>query len=242
MEFFLIAAATLALALGGVMTWVAWRIIAENRGREAARVQLLSNLAFPQGPPVAAQLTVADEAGTDAFYSEEAASAAPLFRESAASGVTPRRTVALAAVGILMMLAVATFAWIHGAAPADPPARTSADPAPPARHDQPLELLTLHHSATSAGFVVSGRLRNPVRGEPLRDVVAVVDVFDPDGRVMTSTRVPIGTAALGAGESATFSVALPGAPNIARYRVEFQINGGDPIPHVDLRNGGSKSE
>ena len=65
MEFFLIIAAAAAIALGAAMTWVAWRIISENRGREAARVQLLSNLAFPDGAP-------ATEPSWDEFVSEDA--------------------------------------------------------------------------------------------------------------------------------------------------------------------------
>jgi len=236
MEFLLIAAAVASFVLGGAMTWFAWGVIRENRSREAARVQLLSNLAFPQGPPVAAQLTITDELGSGEFESEAPGMAEGLFGRPPAPGAASRRTVALAVVGLAMMAAVSAFAWMHGASAADSSAPTAAEPRSAAvRHDFPLELLTLYHSVTSAGFVVSGRLRNPVRGAALRDVVAVVDVYDPDGRVVTTARVPIGSSELGAGESATFSVALPGAPNIARYRVEFQVNGHDPIPHVDLR-------
>jgi hypothetical protein len=236
MEFLLIAAAVGSFALGGAMTWFAWGVIRTNRSREAARVQLLSSLAFPQGPPVAAHLSVADELGTDEFGSEDAAPSARLFTESPGSGAVPRRAIALAAVGIVMLAAVTIFTWMHSATSADPVAQPVAGAAPGgAARELPLELLTLHHSATSAGFVVNGKLRNPARGETLHDVVAVVDVFDPGGRVVTTARVPIGSSELGAGESATFSVALPGASSISRYRVEFQINGRDPIPHVDLR-------
>ena len=243
MEWLLIAAAVASFVLGGAMTWFAWGVIRDNRSREAARVQLLSNLAFPQGPPVAAQLSMADEVSADEFESEESSATAGLFVRSPTTGAGSRRTLALAAVGVVMVAAVTTFAWMHGTAPVDSTTEAVTDRTPAAsRHDLPLELLTLHHSVTSAGFVVSGRLRNPARSEPLHDVVAVVDVYDPDGRVVTTARVPIGSSELGAGESATFSVALPGAPNIARYRVEFQVNGHDPIPHVDLRAAGSASK
>ena len=58
MESLLVAAGLASLALGSVMTFIAWRIVRVNRHRESARVQLLSQLAFPgglpSGPPVAA--------------------------------------------------------------------------------------------------------------------------------------------------------------------------------------------
>src|SRR3954468_14434228 len=51
MEPLVIAAGLTSLALGIAMTFIAWRIVRDNRERETARVQLLSELAFPPESP-----------------------------------------------------------------------------------------------------------------------------------------------------------------------------------------------
>jgi len=236
MEFLLIIAAAAALALGGAMTWIAWRIISENRGREAARVQLLSNLRFPDGPPP-------PEPSWDEFVSEDAAapaatSAAPvLFEEPVRSATGSRRTVALAAVGVVMLAVVSTYGWIHGDSAAAPEARSApAAASPAATHETRLDLLALDHRLTPASeFIVNGRVRNPVGGESLRDLIAVVEVFDRSDRVIATVSAPIESSVLRAGESASFSVEAAKVPGIARYRIEFRVNGRDAVPHVDLR-------
>jgi hypothetical protein len=236
MEIFLIVAAAASLALGGAMTWVAWRIISENRGRESARVQLLSNLAFPDGPPP-------PEPSWDEFVSEDAApsaatSAAPaLFDEPVRSAPGSRRAVALAAVGVVMLAAVSTYAWFHGDSAAAPEARSApAAASPSAAHAAHVDLLALDHRLTRRfEFVVNGRVRNPAGGESLRDLIAVVEVFDRSDRVIATVSAPVESSVLRAGESASFSVEASQVPGIARYRIEFRVNGRDAVPHVDLR-------
>ena len=121
----------------------------------------------------------------------------------------------------------------------------AAAPAPPVtRHDRPIELLALDHRTTAAGFVVTGRLRNPAGAEALQSVIAVVEVLDRDGRVLSTASAPLKQAVLKAGESSDFFVAAADAPNVARYRVEFYAKGGEPIPQIDLRRAqvSSRSE
>ena len=52
MDSLLITTGLTLFALGAAMTWFAWSIVRQNRRREAARVALLSDLAFPDGAPV----------------------------------------------------------------------------------------------------------------------------------------------------------------------------------------------
>ena len=63
MEFWILAAGLISLALGGVMTVLAANVIQQNHRREVARTALLSQMAFPGGAPsdaVADPLTDAD--------------------------------------------------------------------------------------------------------------------------------------------------------------------------------------
>ena len=89
-------------------------------------------------------------------------------------------------------------------------------PEPSAHPESRLELLSLDHRTTSAGFVVTGRLRNPPDGASLQNVIAVIDVLDRDGRVLATASAPIKQAVLNAGDSSEFLVAAADAPKVAR--------------------------
>ncbi|MGE5837551.1 MAG: hypothetical protein ACM4AI_23965 [Acidobacteriota bacterium] len=162
-----------------------------------------------------------------------------LFREPEKSGAASRRSIALAAVFIVMTILVGTYRWISRPPVLTRPAVTTSVeaevPAPAARQESRIELLALDQRNTPAGFIVTGRLRNPAGGAALQNVIAVVDVLDRNGRVLTTASAPIKQAVLGAGEATDFVVAAADAPNVARYRVEFYAKGGEPIPQVDLR-------
>jgi hypothetical protein len=230
------------------MTLFAWTIVRENRRREAARLELLSGLAFPDGVPVAATAAAFDvmrgndELGADEFLSERPTTSESLFREPAKSGAASRRTIALAAVCAVMVIGVGTFKLFSATTTSHTPA--PAAPAPAASVTRPearVELLALDHATTPAGLVVTGRLRNPIGGAPLHDVVAVVDILDHAGRVLTTARASIGRGVLNAGEWSDFSVAASKATNVARYRVEFHAREREPVPQIDLRPVGPSS-
>jgi len=170
---------------------------------------------------------------------EEATETERLFREPEKSGAASRRSIALAAVFVVMTILVGTYKLFSRPHVLAPPALTSSVeaevPAPAARQASRLELLALDQRNTPAGFIVTGRLRNPAGGAALQNVIAVVDVLDRNGRVLTTASAPIKQTMLSAGESADFVVAAADAPNVARYRVEFYAKGGQPIPQIDLR-------
>jgi hypothetical protein len=267
MDSLLVATGLTSFALGAAMTTLAWSVVRQNRRREAARVTLLSGLAFPEGSPgpdPAGLLTIETIARHDALASDEcpserlpAAEPEALFREPEKSRAPARRTIALAAVCAVMTIAVGTFkmfstadapstrvtalapAPVSAAAPAA--AATSASVTPPAAR---VELLALDHASTPAGLVVTGRLRNPADGASLHDVVAVVEVLDRSGRVLTTARASIGRASLNAGESSDFTVATVRTTEVARYRVVFHARERESVPQIDLRHAapGLRSE
>ena len=278
MESFLIAAGVTSFVLGAAMTLFAWNIVRQNRRRDAARLELLTGLAFPDGVPAEldrpfrapdaperhelpqpvhiVEIGKSNAPAIDEFLSERSMATRneplisesvidpmptpdALFREPEKSGAGSRRMFALAAVAAVLLVAIGTYKVV---------ARSSAGvtrshavvvpvaPEPSAHPESRIELLSLDHRATSAGFVVTGRLRNPADGASLQNVIAVIDVLDRDGRVLATASAPIKQAVLNAGDSSEFLVAAADAPKVARYRVEFYANGGAPIPQIDLRN------
>ena len=258
MDSLLITTGLTSFALGAAMTWFAWSIVRQNRRREAARVALLSGLAFPDGPPVVSPAADVDLIAHRAFASDEfpSESATPieqgsaierattiemLFREPEKSGAASRRTIALAAVCVVMGIAVGTYKVVSTTvAPREAVAATAPAPAPPAAPpatapEARVELLALDHASTPAGLVVTGRLRNPADAASLHDVVAVVDILDQTGRVLTTARASIGRANLNAGESSDFTVATAKTADVARYRVVFHARERQSVPQIDRR-------
>jgi hypothetical protein len=206
-------------------------------------VELLSNLAFPDGAPIAAMSDRAEmDLGTDEFLSERPAATEALFREAPKSDVGSRRTIALAAVGVVMTLVVSTFvAFVRAPAKQSPAQAAPAAATAVALPEPRVELIALDHATTAAGLVVTGRLRNPAGAASLHDVVAVVDVLDRAGRVLATASAPIARPMLNAGEWSDFSVAASKTREIARYRVEFHAKEREPVPQIDLRSN-SRSE
>jgi hypothetical protein len=266
MDSLLFVTGLTTFALGAALSVFAWSIVRQSRRREAARTELLTGLAFPDGVPDAVTdldrsfrtgddgaetprrmsgILGVDEFRGDEFLSEQPLTAEALFSEPEKSGAASRRTIALAAVAVVMTIAVVTFKMVVGTTAS---AAEAPSPEPPASAttvsvtqpvDKPadprVELLALDHSVTPAAFLVTGRVRNPVGGAPLHDVVAVVHVLDRADRVIMTVRVPVKRAVLNAGEWSDFSASASKATNVARYRVEFNARELASIPQIDRR-------
>jgi hypothetical protein len=255
MDTFFIAGLT-TFALGAAMAIFAWTVVRQNRQREAARVALLSGLAFQDGvpaQPAASRFDAIAESvrrGPDEFLSEhtQVVETDALFREPEKSAAASRRMAALGAVAAVMLLGVATFKLFSSAtvdAPSAPAAAQKAAPVAPAvaAPEARVELLALDHANTPAGLIVTGRLRNPVGGASLHDVVAVVDVLDRSGRVLTTARASVERDTLNAGDWSDFSVATKKTSEVARYRVVFHAKERESVPQIDRRGAtDSRSE
>ena len=109
MESAILAMGLTSFALGGVMTLLAWNAIRQNRRRDAARTALLSQLAFPGGPPEA--VTAAPASAFDLFRADEAPRESPLgteplFTKPESLGADSRRTLALGALSMAIAFAI----------------------------------------------------------------------------------------------------------------------------------------
>jgi hypothetical protein len=100
---------------------------------------------------------------------------------------------------------------------------------------RPLELVALSHSRDAQGLTINGIVRNPSTGSKLEGLTAVVSLLDQHGGLLSSKDVPLDYRALGPGEEAPFTVTVPDAQSVARYRVSFRA-GTDVVPHVDRRS------
>jgi hypothetical protein len=253
MQVLLWVATLSLLSAAAVMGVVAWRTARGVRERESARAELLRALAFPDPSAVPASGPSLLE-WTNEFRSEDRAALAidtyapaGMFAGNAEPVTASRRWIALAGVGAAMVVVITLYALIAGgpaasatAAAPGPTVRATAAAAPAATTaaaDVPIELVALHHRiGGTTAFDVNGVVRNPAEGRALPQLVAVVDLFDADGRVLTTQRQPLERPVLEAGQTSAFSVVFPRVTGtIARYRVEFRSHGRDAIPHVDRR-------
>lgn len=156
---------------------------------------------------------------------------APMFAGARSRGGSGRRMMALAAVGLIVALAAGSVYVLHtwdvlGAIAS----------AAPASGTPPLELLSLRHSnEDSDTFVVTGLVENPLAGKTLRAVVAVIYLFDQDGRFLASGRAALDVKSFEPGDESPFVVKIQRAKGVSRYRVGFRFDDGGVVAHVDRR-------
>jgi hypothetical protein len=99
----------------------------------------------------------------------------------------------------------------------------------------PLELVSLKHERVGDGLHISGVVRNPQDGRVVKGLAAVAFLFDRDGNYLSSDRAPLDYVQLLPGEESPFSIAVPSAAGVSRYRVTFRTDAGI-VAHVDRRN------
>jgi hypothetical protein len=98
----------------------------------------------------------------------------------------------------------------------------------------PLELVSLRHERQGDQLIVSGLVRNPLAGPTIARLSAVVFTFDRQGTFVASGRAQLDVARLGAGDESPFSIAVPQAAGVGRYRVSFRTDD-SVVPHLDRR-------
>ncbi|MBI1874404.1 MAG: hypothetical protein HYS05_11040 [Acidobacteria bacterium] len=240
----LIPLTIVALAVAGVMTWMAWRVIREERQRSEARIAALAAEIGAMADP---QLTMTPTRNRAPRTAEEAVArfsdtplvdaterhGAELFSATARPPRRGTRWVTAAVCGALVFgLAIATVVTVSlRSHPRD--ASTSTASAVSAA--QPLELVSLHHERTAERLVIRGLVRNPAGGKSVNRVSAVVFLFDRDGGFLTSGRALVDYLTLTPGEESPFVVEIPAAGSVGRYRVSFRNADGSVLPHVDRR-------
>jgi hypothetical protein len=160
-----------------------------------------------------------------------------MFGASAAPPRAPRsRWLALCAVGVVMAaLASAVYTFylpvIAAESPAGAPAALDRGAEP-----RPLELLSLRHTADPGGtFSITGLVQNPNNGATVRNVMAVVYLFDRDGKYFASGKAALEFNVLQGGAESPFVVRVPNATYVSRYRVGFRTDTDGVVAHVDRR-------
>jgi hypothetical protein len=136
-----------------------------------------------------------------------------------------QKTLAFAAIALFAVLSGGLVWMMSG------PRGSSATAVGP---NSPLELVSLSHQRQNDKLAVSGLVRNPVAGEPIQNLSAVVFLFDRMGTFVTSSRANVDFLKLGAGDESPFVVAIDAPPTVTRYRVSFRTDDG-VVPHVDRR-------
>jgi hypothetical protein len=143
--------------------------------------------------------------------------------------------VALAAAGLMISATVAAI--YTGYAPVAAAESLIPAWAPELRlgTPRPLELLSLRHSTAAGTFTITGLVQNPSSGTAVRDVLAVVYLFDRDGDFFASGKAPLEFALLEPGGESPFVVRVPTSMPVRRYRVGFRYGAGGVVAHVDRR-------
>jgi flagellar basal body-associated protein FliL len=231
---FLLLVTLISLVLAVTMTVIAWRMSQEEQRRSAARVAALAADIHDAGsrrePMRPERDLLLRPAG--------ATPAGEMFVTSSESKTGIRLTV-VALVGAFVFGSAATVAVVFGRGAngagrnGGAAATEQATPNPPA--PVPLELVALGHERDGDQLTVRGIIRNPRSGPVINGLTAVVFLFKSDGGFSGSGRAAIGSAALRPGSESTFVVTVPGAHDVARYRVSFRTDD-RVVPHVDRRD------
>ena len=98
----------------------------------------------------------------------------------------------------------------------------------------PVELLSLDHRRQGDYLAVTGSLRNPPDGRERTRLSITATAFDRTGAMVGTGQTPLPVEALPAGDETAFTISLPDADLISRYRVSF-MEDQSGLPHVDRR-------
>jgi hypothetical protein len=219
----LLLVALLAIALAAATSAVAWNRSRDERRRREARIAALA--AAIHGEPLASP-NPAETAG-DLFTTRQHAGAGSRF-------------ATVAAVGLLVIGGVAALAVVSSSARSQATVRAESNATAAAEPQQtstiqPLELVALGHDRDGDRLTVRGVVRNPASGMAMDRVTAVVLVYKEDGGFVGSGRATVDSTMLGPGGETAFTVTVPAASQIGRYRVSFRTED-RVVPHIDRRD------
>ena len=214
MDVALVSATIISLALTVAMAIVTSRLLREERRRAEAQVAELEHAlqarprsaASPAAPPQTAR---------------------PAANPRAAGGrpwQSSLRPKILAAGAVVLLLAIVSFSWVERR-PAAAPAAVDA---------RPVELLSLDHTRNGDYLSISGTVRNPSDGTQRDQLSVTATLFDEDGEIVGAGQTPLPVAALAPDSETPFTISLPDADRVDRYRISFSQDQKN-VPHVDRR-------
>ena len=254
MDTLLLGITVVSLVVALVMSVTAWRLMRDDKQRSAARIAALAAAAaddvtaepFPDSDWVQdkprAPWNPAPFNSPESTASADSVSlkvgpaqhAAPTLSHASgflgAISEEPRnsggqRSLAIAAAVLFAVLA-GGLVWMMSGAEGTTPVAVGSN--------SPLELVSLSHARQNEKLAVSGLVRNPVSGQPVAKLSAVVFLFDRMGTFVTSSRAHVDFLKLGAGDESPFVVSLDAPATVSRYRVSFRTDDG-VVPHIDRR-------
>jgi hypothetical protein len=258
MEMILLGVTLTSSAVAILMGGFAWRLIREERRRSEARIAALAAAiggdpgiiheeeatAVVRREPVVMQEAPPDMPAADwAFRDEPIALGSDMFTAAQRPAPSRFRLIGIAAAGAVVILAIVAASVTaisvgRGAVETPTTPATPAAPAPApaaAPPATPLELIALGHERQPDRLTVRGVVRNPTAGAEVRQLNAVVLLFDHDGGFVATARAPIDGADLAPGAERTFVVSIPASADVERYRVSFRSDD-HVVPHVDHRS------
>jgi hypothetical protein len=182
----------------------------------------------PDDTPAEDGRSVRARAGTD-----------EMFHAAPGLGAAGRLWLALAAVALVITAGVVAYRALHSPeiVAAVAASRSAAGAEVVAAGARPLELLSLRHAIGPDGtFTVTGLVQNPIDGESLDAIEAVVYLFDNDGRYFASGKAPLEVPGVEPGDESPFTITVPAVTvGVSRYRVGFRHADGKVLAHVDRR-------
>jgi hypothetical protein len=201
------------------MSVVAWRLAREEQRRAAARIaSLAADIHGEAQSPVQV---------SDSFFAGD----------RSRTPASPFRALAIGVAVVSSAVALVVFASgsPRGAVAQAAPVHTAPLVA------KPLELTALHHDREHDRLIVRGTVRHATAAE-FADLTALVSVFDSRGNLAASGEgLVTGAQPVAGGVESSFVVTVPGASDVARYRVAFKSNE-RIIAHVDRRDHGVTAE
>ncbi len=218
MDVALVSATIISLAMTMAMAIVTSRLLREERRRAEAQVaELMTELehALQARPRFAASPAAPPQ------------TARPAADPRAAGGrpwQSSLRPKILAAGAVVLLLVIVSFSWVERR-PAAAPAAVDA---------RPVELLSLDHTRNGDYLSISGTVRNPSDGTQRNQLSVTATLFDEDGEIVGAGQTPLPVAALAPDSETPFTISLPDADRVDRYRISFSQDQKN-VPHVDRR-------
>jgi hypothetical protein len=208
----LVILSILFFAAAIVFGYLAWDTRREEQARSDARIAALASAVD----------------GDDGSDSESPA----MFVRPHDAGVR-RNPIVSAAAGIGVTVALVIGVAMATREPADhTSAVSSASNA--ATGTASLELLAMRDTRDRDTMTISGLVRNARHGGDTERITAVVLAYGRDGSLITTGKAPLEIPRLRPGEESPFTVSLPNAAGVQRYRLTFRGSQGI-VRHVDLR-------
>jgi hypothetical protein len=217
MNAVLVVITLVSLGAAAAATFVAWRVVAENRRRSDARVARLADVLHDMEPPEAAPVGVAH-----------------LLEQPAEPPVRRVAPLAIAAVGLVALFTFVTVARSVSRSEPAPAAAAGAETRQP-QGPTAVDLVALTHERGAGGQLeLRGEVRGRSDGAMMEHMTAVALLFDRQGAYLSSSRAPLEARTTPGTGAASFFISVPDADRVGRYRVSFR-EGDRVVPHIDRR-------